>query len=150
MCLGVCKKEYIILTLILRHRAIAKEAYIFFRSLVDQYHLRMRYPNNDVNKIYYLFDEEMSPPAVFGFYKFSLLDMRKEPLVLTTPQIKKDYLFSILCVDQWAHNYAYFGTRTNHNNDPAKYLLSGPRWKGSIPSSVTKSALAARKETSPP
>ena len=123
-------------------RAIAKEAYIFFRSLVDQYHLRMRYPDNAVNKIYYLFDEETSPPAVFGFYKFSLLDMRKEPLVLCTPQIRPNYMFSILCVDQWAHNYAYFGTRTNGNNNPAEYLLSGPRWKGPIPSNITKSAFA--------
>jgi hypothetical protein len=107
-------------------RAIAKEAYVFFRSMIDQYHLKMRY-NKHPNQIFWLFTEKESPPAVFGLYKFAFLDTRKEPVVLKTPEIKPDYMFSVTCVDHWANNFASFGTMTT-GNKAANYQISGPNW----------------------
>ena len=121
-------------------RAIAKEAYVFFRSMIDQYRLKMRY-NKPPNEIFRLFTVEESPPAVFGLYDFAFLDTRKEPVVIQTPEIKHDYFFSVMCVDHWANNFAYFGTMTT-GNDAANYMISDPNWEGSIPPSITKSTTA--------
>jgi hypothetical protein len=73
--------------------------------------------------------------------KLAFLDTRGGPVILSTPEINSQYYFTVLCVDQWAHNFAYFGT-WNTGNSEAKYLISGPDWQGSKPSDITVSVTA--------
>jgi hypothetical protein len=119
-------------------RATAKEAYVFFRSMIDQYRLRLA-RNQVPNKFYPFFPS--TPIAVSGVMKLAFLDTRGGPVILNTPDIDPNYYFTVLCIDQWAHNFAYFGTR-NTGNSSAKYLISGPDWQGSKPSDINVSATA--------
>ena len=124
-------------------KAIAKEAFVFFRSMIDQYYLTLKYGTEGGqlvhNKFLPLFWD--SPPGLFGYFTIAFIDNRKEPLVLKTPSIKTDHYFSISCIDAWANNYVYFGTRTT-GNGPADYLIRGPRWNGTVPSTIKAVATA--------
>lgn len=70
-------------------------------------------------------------------YSWAWLDLRSEPLVLSLPQVPDDRYYVVQCVDLFTYNYGYLGTRTT-GNKAGKYLLVGPNWKGSAPSSIEK------------
>jgi hypothetical protein len=63
------------------------------------------------------------------------MDLRREPLVLSVPEIESDRYYSIQLVDLYTHNYAYIGTRTT-GSEAGRYLLAGPEWSGAVPDGV--------------
>ena len=64
------------------------------------------------------------------------LDLQKGPLVLSVPDFSGRY-YSIQFTDPFDTDFAYVGTRTTGTN-PGEYLISGPGWRGSIPSGMTQ------------
>ena len=127
-------------------RAIAKEAFFWGMHPVAIYHLRFnqvqnerspRYTGN--NRLHWdrkpltASDHSATTPNATTLYGFATLDLAKEPVVITVPEIR-DHYWSI----QFADNYARWwpmmiGSQFNAPG-PLKRLLIGPNWAGKMPS----------------
>ena len=70
-------------------------------------------------------------------YTFLSLDLRAEPIVLTVPPLEKNRYWVFQMMDLYTFNFDYLGTRTTGNNG-GTFLVAGPRWKGTVPSGITK------------
>lgn len=67
-------------------------------------------------------------------YSFAWLDVSKEPLILSHPDMGKPYFtFEIAGFD--SDNFAYVGTRTT-GSKAGHYAIVGPHWKGKLPKGV--------------
>src|SRR5579862_2468233 len=131
-------------------RAIAKEAVIYGFPLVDNYRIQYSYfveqdgpeykgPwNTIVNnaRVYTPDDKAIQTPNSDTPYSYVGADLRAEPLVLSTPEIEQDRYYSLQFIDMYTFNFAYAGSRATDNN-PGKFLLAGPSWRGEAPPGVT-------------
>lgn len=70
-------------------------------------------------------------------YSMASLDVSNEPVILEVPKIENDRYYVMQFVDLYTFNYEYIGTRTTGNN-PGKYLIAGPDWKGETPKGINK------------
>ncbi|WP_426484583.1 DUF1254 domain-containing protein [Flavobacterium sp. 2] len=70
-------------------------------------------------------------------YSMAALDVSNEPVVLEVPKIENDRYYVMQLVDLYTFNYEYIGTRVTGNN-PGKYLIAGPDWKGETPKGIDK------------
>jgi hypothetical protein len=132
-------------------RAIAKEAYIYGFSMVDNYRIQHAYfvdrenpeykaPWNQIRNIPRVFtpeDKAIQTPNSDTPYSMLGLDLRAEPIVLTVPAIEKERYFSVQLIDAYTHNFDYIGSRTT-GNDGGNFLVAGPSWKGDMPKGVKK------------
>lgn len=67
-------------------------------------------------------------------YSQAWLDLAKEPVILSHPDMGKPYFtFEIAGLD--SDNFAYVGTRTT-GNKAGHYAIVGPNWKGKLPKGV--------------
>lgn len=62
-------------------------------------------------------------------------DLRREPLVLSVPDVESDRYYSLQFIDLYTHNFAYVGSRAT-GNDAGHYLLAGPDWQGATPAGI--------------
>jgi hypothetical protein len=126
-------------------RAIAKEAFIWGMHPVAIYHLRYNQTQNEksprfsgINRLSWYrtprtaSDHFGTTPNATTLYGSAMLDLSKEPVVLTIPEINDRY-WSI----QFADNYARWwpvmvGSQFNRPG-PLRRLLVGPNWNGKIP-----------------
>lgn len=132
-------------------RAIAHEAYVWGYPLVDNYnvinwqaidaaHPGFKAPINtlahkaDVTRAG---EKTVQTPNSDTPYSNLVLDLRREPMVLTVPAMERERYFSIQLVDGYTHNYAYVGTRTT-GNAGGRFLIVGPGWKGKKPEDITE------------
>ena len=83
----------------------------------------------NIPNVYTPADTAVQTPNSDTPYSWAGLDLRAEPIVLSTPQIEKDRYFSIQFTDAYTFNFDYAGTATT-GNDAANYLVTGPGWKG--------------------
>lgn len=132
-------------------QAIAKEAYIYGKPMVQGYGAMFAYsvykdnpqykaPFNQIANVGRVFtpqDTAIITPNSDTPYSFLWADLRAEPLVLHTPAMERDRYWSIQFVDLYTWNFAYAGTRTTGNGE-GHILLSGPEWKGEVPKGITK------------
>jgi len=80
--------------------------------------------------------KEIPSPNVDTLYSFAWLDLSKEPIVLSLPDVgDRYYLFPML--DGWTNVFFSPGTRTT-GNTRHQYAIVGPQWKGKIPDGVEK------------
>lgn len=70
-------------------------------------------------------------------YSMASLDVTNEPVILEVPKIENDRYYVMQFVDLYTFNYEYIGTRATGNN-PGKYLIAGPDWKGETPKGINK------------
>lgn len=70
-------------------------------------------------------------------YSMAAIDVSNEPVVLEVPKIENDRYYVMQFVDLYTYNFEYVGTRTTGNN-PGKYLITGPDWKGETPKGINK------------
>ena len=82
-------------------------------------------------------DKAIVAPNADTPYSWAYLDLRAEPVVLTTPQIEPGRYFSVQLVDAYTHNFAYLGTRAT-GNSAGYFLIVGPGWKGDAPKGVSR------------
>ena len=126
-------------------RAIAKEAFLWGMHSVAIYHLRYNQTQNEksprfsgVNRLSWYrtprtaSDRFGTTPNATTLYGSAMLELSKEPVVLTIPEINNRY-WSI----QFADNYARWwpvmiGSQFNRPG-PLRRLLVGPNWNGKIP-----------------
>ena len=130
-------------------RAIAKDAYIYGFSVVDNYRVQHAYfvdrdnpefkaPWNQIRnipRVYTPEDKTIQTPNSDTPYSMLGLDLRAEPIVLTVPIIEKSRYFSVQLIDAYTHNFAYLGSRAT-GNDGGSFLVAGPGWKGEKPNGI--------------
>jgi len=132
-------------------RALAREAYLYGLPLVMNYKTMYQYavwkesrdykaPFNQIRNITRLFtpeDKAFVTPNADTPHSFAWLDLRAEPVVLSTPQVEPGRYFSILLIDLYTHNFGYIGTRATRNT-PGHFLIAGPEWKGGTPHGISR------------
>jgi hypothetical protein len=69
-------------------------------------------------------------PNVDTLYSTAWIDVLKEPMVLTVPEMSRYYLMQML--DAWTNVFASPGTRTT-GNGAGNFAITGPWWRGSLP-----------------
>ena len=67
-------------------------------------------------------------------YSVAWVDVSKEPLILSHPDMGKRY-FTFELADIDSDNFAYVGTRTT-GSEAGSYAIVGPGWKGTLPEGV--------------
>ena len=73
-------------------------------------------------------------PNADTLYSFAFLDLSKEPMVLSVPEMgKRYYLMEML--DAWTNVFSCPGTRTT-GNGKGEFAVTGPRWAGQLPKGV--------------
>lgn len=71
-------------------------------------------------------------------YSIAWLDLSKEPLVLSVPDVPdRYYVMELASMD--SDNFAYVGSRTT-GSKAGNYLIAGPEWKGTVPADVVQLA----------
>lgn len=79
------------------------------------------------------FTEVVSPNAD-TLYTQAWLDLTKEPMILSVPDMgDRYYLFPML--DEWSNVFFSPGTRTT-GNKKGNFAITGPNWKGILPNGV--------------
>jgi hypothetical protein len=79
------------------------------------------------------FTDVVSPNAD-TLYSTAWLDLTKEPIILSVPDVgKRYYLMEML--DAWTNVFAAPGTRTT-GNGRGDFAIVGPQWKGTLPAGV--------------
>ena len=71
-------------------------------------------------------------------YTIGVLDLSKGPQILHVPDMDGRY-YSVEFVDTWGDAVAYVGQRTT-GTQAGDYLISGPGWKGNLPTGMTQIA----------
>ena len=126
-------------------RTIAQEVFLWGMHPVAIYHLRFNQAQNEqspkytgINRLSWYrkpmtaADHFATTPNATTLYGTAMLDFAKEPVVVTTPEIR-DHYWSI----QFADNYARWWPLMigSQFNAPGKIqrLLIGPNWSGKLP-----------------
>lgn len=95
---------------------LAVNHFFHFRTLADATYRGGGGPNNDT------------------FYSLSWLDVSKEPVILSHPDLSGRYfIFQLTGID--GDNFAVVSTR-NTDSKAASYAIIGPNWKGQLPAGV--------------
>jgi len=81
------------------------------------------------------FHDVVSPNAD-TLYSSAWLDLAREPIVLSVPDMGKRYWLMPL-LDAWTNVFASPGTRTT-GNKAQKYAIVGPRWQGQLPEGLVE------------
>ena len=138
-------------------RVIAKEVVIYGFPLVDNYRIQYSYfvdrrnadfkaPWNTINNVARVFtpdDKAIQTPNSDTPYSQLGADLRREPLVISVPDVEAGRYYSLQFVDMYTFNFAYVGSRAT-GNKAGHFLLAGPRWNGEKPAGI---AAVIRSET---
>ncbi|CAH2402984.1 hypothetical protein MES4922_300154 [Mesorhizobium ventifaucium] len=81
-------------------------------------------------------DRSVPAPNADTLYTDAWLDVSKEPMVLTTPDMGDRY-FQMPMLSGWTDVFQSPGTRTT-GQKPETYAITGPGWSGDLPAGVTE------------
>ena len=81
----------------------------------------------------YTFTDVVSPNAD-TLYSFGWLDLRKEPQILSVPDVGKRY-YLMPMLDAWTNVFASPGARTT-GTGKGDFAIVGPQWTGTLPQGV--------------
>ena len=125
-------------------RSIAKEAFLWGMHPVGIYHLRYNYAQNEkspryggINRVSWertpmkALPRVATTPNFTTLYGNTMLDLSKEPVVITVPEISDRY-WSIQLHDNYARWWLKIGSQFNAPG-PLRRLLIGPNWSGELP-----------------
>lgn len=126
-------------------RAIAKEAFLWGMHPVAIYHLRYNQAQNEkrprftgANRLSWYrkpmtaSDRFATTPNATTLYGTAMLDLSKEPVVLTVPEIRDRY-WSIQFADNYSRWWPLMIGNQFNATGPLRRLLVGPNWNGKIP-----------------
>lgn len=139
-------------------RAIAKDAFVYGYPLVESYKTLYKQAVDCGNSDYRAPLNEIASAANVATpadtwvvtpnsdtpYSFLWMDLRAEPVVVTTPAIEQSRYYSAQLIDLYTFNFAYLGTRA-FGNDGGDFLIAGPDWKGEAPNGI-KAVIACETE----
>ena len=125
-------------------KSIAKEAFLWGMHPVAIYHLRSNVAQNEKSPRYVginrlIWDRKpmkalpriATTPNATTLYGNAMLDLSKEPVVITVPETKDRY-WSIQLYDNYARWWHMIGSQFNKPG-PVRRLLIGPNWTGKLP-----------------
>lgn len=72
--------------------------------------------------------------SVNSIWSFAVLDLDKEPMVVSHPDTKGRYVV-IQLMNMWTDDFGSIGSRTT-GTGAGKFLVAGPKWNGAAPSDV--------------
>jgi hypothetical protein len=81
-------------------------------------------------------DRSVPAPNADTLYTDAWLDVSKEPMVLTIPDMDDRY-FMMPMLSGWTDVFQVPGTRTTGQR-PQNYVVMGPRWSGALPVGLTE------------
>ncbi len=81
-------------------------------------------------------DHSVPAPNADTLYTDAWLDVSKEPMVLTTPDMGDRY-FQMPMLSGWTNVFQSPGTRTTGQRAQT-YVITGPGWSGALPAGVTE------------
>ena len=81
-------------------------------------------------------DHSVPAPNADTLYTYAWLDVWKEPMVLTIPDMEDRY-FMMPMLSGWTDVFQSPGTRTTGQR-PQTYVITGPGWSGALPAGVTE------------
>lgn len=132
-----------------RAHDLAKEAYVFGYPLVLMDVTRQAMTNvpkagqtaapiNQLGNMRSFPDETMTKvvsPNADTLYTFAFLDLAKEPMILSIPEMGRRY-YLMQMLDAWTNVFACPGTRTTGSRK-AHFAIIGPRRTGNLPDGVS-------------
>ena len=95
-------------------------------------------PWNTINNVARVFtpeDKAIQTPNSDTPYSQLGADLRREPLVISVPDVAPGRYYSLQFVDMYTFNFAYVGSRATGNKS-GHFLLAGPRWNGEMPEGI--------------
>ncbi|HEY8271440.1 MAG TPA: DUF1254 domain-containing protein [Pseudobdellovibrionaceae bacterium] len=122
---------------------LGRDAYIWGYPAVSLAHVResmlekTQEPKNSINHFFHSFK---TPDPLLGnfitvapenLYGWAWIDLSKEPLVLTHPQIK-DRFYSIQFIDAYSNLFSIISNRT-HGEKAGTFLITPPGWQAPVP-----------------
>lgn len=127
-------------------KAIGKEAFLWGMHPVAIYHMRFHQAQNEKSPAYVginrlrwyrkpmtAADRFATTPNATTLYGAAMLDLSKEPVVLTVPEVRDRY-WSIQFVDNYSRWWPLMVGNQFDAPGPLRRVLVGPNWKGgSIP-----------------
>lgn len=132
-------------------KQIAEEAYIFAYPMLENYKTMYVFsiweespafvaPLNTLYNTAVLRDPkdtEVVRPNNDTYYTQAVLDLRREPMVISVPAVGDDRYYSFQLIDLYTHNFDYIGTRKT-GFDAGTYMIAGPAWEGEKPEDIDK------------
>ncbi len=132
-------------------KTIAKEAYIYGFPMVMGYKLMYAYTLDENNseykgpfnskgcqaRLYTPKDKAVVTPNSDTPYCMSWMDIRKEPLIISVPDMETERFYHFQLTDLYSHNFAYIGTLTTGNN-AGRYMVVSLDWQGEKPDGIDK------------
>jgi len=125
-------------------KTIAKEVFFWGMHPVALYHLRYNFAQNEksplnvgINRLRWdrkpmkALPRVATTPNATTLYGVAMLDLSKEPVVITVPEIK-DHYWSVQFHDNYARWWHMIGSQFNAPG-PVRRLLIGPNWSGDLP-----------------
>ena len=125
-------------------KSIAKEVFLWGMHPVAIYHLRYNFAQNEkgpryvgINRLSWdrqpqkALPRLVTTPNATTLYGHAMLDLSKEPVVITVPEIK-DHYWSIQLYDNYARWWHLIGNQYNAPG-PVRRLVIGPNWSGKLP-----------------
>ncbi len=95
---------------------------------INQFYNKRRFPEPA--------DTAVVSPNADTLYTVAFLDLAKEPMVLSLPEMNgRYYLMQLL--DGWTNVFGSLGTRTT-GNEKGSIAIVGPTWEGSVPDGIVE------------
>jgi hypothetical protein len=79
---------------------------------------------------------EVVAPNADTLYSTAWLDLKREPMVISTPDMGNRWLL-MRVLDGWSSAFASLGTRV-YGGAARDYVIVGPGWKGTLPEGLTR------------
>lgn len=132
-----------------RLSSLSEQAYVYGYPMVDNYKVLYDFSLNPestdykgpMNQIHNTrnvatpADRSIVAPNVDTPYSYLWMDLRTEPLVITIPPFERNRYVSLQLIDLYTYIFGYVTPRTN-GNQGGKFLIAGPDWKGTVPSTI--------------
>ncbi len=132
-------------------RAIAKDAFLYAYPMLFNYKTLYQQTVDSTSKAYvggfgkfrnYSHpygpeNKEIVTPNNDTPYSWAWLDLRREPWVLSVPEVPKDRYYVFQWIDLFTYNFAYVGSRAT-GSGAGHYLFAGPNWHGETPKGIDK------------
>jgi hypothetical protein len=120
---------------------LATQAYLFAYPLVLMERTRAAAPNRRLNEFVHApvypgpEARTVVRPNVDTLYSTAWLDLSREPVVMTVPDMGTRY-YLVQMLDAWTETFSVPGTRTTGNKS-GRFAIVGPNWKGTVPKELT-------------
>jgi len=130
-------------------KTIARQAFVYGFPMVMNYKTMYMYalnersadykgPFNQVSceaRVFTPEDKAVVTPNSDTPYCMFWVDIRREPVVISLPELEAERFYHFQLIDLYTHNFAYLGTLTT-GNESGKYLITSQSWNAEKPAGI--------------